>query len=110
REKISRLKNIPLLGGTKVSGELRRLERQLRQVQAEPTGDDIWRSVELARHTERPYTLDYVSRILADWVELHGDQARADDAAIVVGLGSLDGRTIALVGHQKGRDIKERTR
>jgi len=110
REKISRLKNIPLLGGTKVSGELRRLERQLRQVQAEPTGDDIWRSVELARHTERPYTLDYVSRILDDWVELHGDQARADDAAIVVGLGSLDGRTIALVGHQKGRDIKERTR
>ena len=110
REKISRLKNIPLLGGTKVSGELRRLERQLRQVQAEPTGDDIWRSVELARHTERPYTLDYVSRIFDDWVELHGDQARADDAAIVVGLGSLDGRTIALVGHQKGRDIKERTR
>jgi acetyl-CoA carboxylase carboxyl transferase subunit alpha len=52
--------------------------------------------------------LDYVERIVDDWVELHGDRGRADDGAIVAGLGRLDGRTVALVGHQKGRDAKER--
>jgi acetyl-CoA carboxylase carboxyl transferase subunit alpha len=72
------------------------------------TDEDIWRSVELARHQDRPYTLDYVERLLEDWVELHGDRARADDRAIVAGLGRFDGRTVALVGQQKGRDIKDR--
>ncbi|MDX6436289.1 MAG: acetyl-CoA carboxylase carboxyl transferase subunit alpha, partial [Gaiellaceae bacterium] len=52
---------------------------------------------------------DYVERLLDDWVELHGDRGRADDHALVIGLGRLDGRTIALVGNQKGRDLKERT-
>ena len=74
RERLASLRNIPLLGGAKVSGELERLQRQLEQLQAEPTDDEIWRSVELARHPERPYTLDYVERILDDWVELHGDR------------------------------------
>jgi acetyl-CoA carboxylase carboxyl transferase subunit alpha len=64
--------------------------------------------VELARHQDRPYTLDYVTRIVDDWVELHGDRGRADDGALVTGIGRLDGRTIVLVGHQKGRDVKER--
>ena len=64
--------------------------------------------VELARHQDRPYTLDYVERIIDDWVELHGDRGRTDDGAIVAGIGRLDGRTVALVGHQKGRDLKER--
>jgi acetyl-CoA carboxylase carboxyl transferase subunit alpha len=109
RERLSRLKSLNLLGGAKISGELERLQKQLDRLEAEPTGEEIWRSVELARHPERPYTLDYVDRLLADFVELHGDRARADDAAIVAGLGSFDGRTVVLVGHQKGRDIKERT-
>ena len=72
------------------------------------TEDEIWEHVELARHPDRPYTLDYVERMLDDWTELHGDRGRADDGAIVAGLGSLDGRTVALVGHQKGREVKER--
>ena len=76
--------------------------------QADTTDEEIWRSVELARHPERPYTLDYVERILDDWVELHGDRGRADDGALVTGIGKLDGRTVALIGHQKGRDVKER--
>ncbi len=75
---------------------------------ADATEDEIWEFVELARHPDRPYTLDYVERILDDWVELHGDRGRMDDGAIVAGLGKLDGRTVALVGHQKGRDAKER--
>ncbi len=110
RERLGKLRQAPLLRGARVSGELRRLQRQLDRIAAEPTDEEIWRSVELARHDERPYTLDYVARILDDFVELHGDRARADDAALVTGLGRFDGRTIALVGHQKGRDVKERTK
>jgi acetyl-CoA carboxylase carboxyl transferase subunit alpha len=110
RDRLARLKKLPLLSGAKLSGELERLQRQIDQLEGEPTDEDIWRSVELARHTERPYTLDYVQRMLDDWVELHGDRGRADDGAMVAGLGSLDGTTIVLVGMQKGRDIQERTK
>ena len=109
REKLAKLGGVSLLRGTKVSGEVERLQRQLERLQAETTDEDIWRSVELARHEDRPYTPDYVERILEDWFELHGDRGRADDAALVTGLGKLAGRTVALIGHQKGRDIKERT-
>ena len=91
RERLSRLRAMPLLGGAKLSGELERLQRQLDRIEAEPTDADIWRSVELARHPDRPYTLDYVTRLLDDWFELHGDRSRADDGAMVAGLGKLDG-------------------
>ena len=104
-------RSLPLLRGTRVSGEEERLREQLDSIsRADATEDEIWAFVELARHPDRPYTLDYVERILDDWVELHGDRGRADDGAIVAGLGKLDGRTVALVGHQKGRDVKERAR
>ena len=109
RERLARLRNLNLLGGTRLSGELEKLQRQLERIQAAPTDEEIWRSVELARHQDRPYTLDYVERLFDDWVELHGDRGRADDAALVVGLGRFNGRTVALLGNQKGRDIKERT-
>jgi acetyl-CoA carboxylase carboxyl transferase subunit alpha len=109
RERLSRLSSLPLLRGTKVSGEKERLSKQLHTL-GEPTSseDEIWQFVELARHADRPYTLDYVDRMLDDWVELHGDRGRADDGAIVSGIGRLNSRTIALVGHQKGREVKER--
>jgi acetyl-CoA carboxylase carboxyl transferase subunit alpha len=109
RERLTRLRNLNLLGGARLSGELEKLQRQLERIQAAPTDEEIWRSVELARHQDRPYTLDYVERLFDDWVELHGDRGRADDAALVIGIGRFDGRTVALVGNQKGRDIKERT-
>jgi acetyl-CoA carboxylase carboxyl transferase subunit alpha len=108
RDRLARLRNVSLLGGARVSGELERLQRQLERLAEETTDEDIWRSVELARHPDRPYTLDYVERLLDDWVELHGDRGRADDRAIVTGLGRLDGRTVAVVGQQKGRDLKDR--
>jgi len=110
RERLGKLRSAGLLRGARVSGELERLQRQLDRLEQEPTDEDVWRSVELARHQDRPYTLDYVTRLFQDFFELHGDRSRADDEAIVAGLASFDGRTVALIGQQKGRDIKERTR
>ncbi len=110
RGQLSRLRSLPLLRGARVSGELERLKKQLDRLVAEPSDQDIWRSVELARHPERPYTLDYVERLLEDWFELHGDRAHGDDAAVIAGIGRFHGRTVVLVGNQKGRDVKERTR
>jgi acetyl-CoA carboxylase carboxyl transferase subunit alpha len=110
REQLSRLRSLPLLRGAKLSGELERLQKQLDRIVAEPSSEEIWRSVELARHPDRPYTLDYVERLLDDWFELHGDHHHGDDAALIAGLGRFRGRTVVLLGNQKGRDVKERTR
>jgi acetyl-CoA carboxylase carboxyl transferase subunit alpha len=109
RERLSRLKDLRL-PGAKVSGEIARLERDLERLKAAPGGEEIWAKVQLARHEDRPYTLDYVERLLEDWLELHGDRGRADDQALVTGLGRFDDQTVALIGHQKGRDLKERQR
>jgi acetyl-CoA carboxylase carboxyl transferase subunit alpha len=111
RERLTRLRQLPLLQRTGVEAEERRLRRQLDSMsRADASEDEIWGFVELARHVDRPYTLDYVERIIDDWVELRGDRGRSDDGAIVAGLGRLGGRTVVLVGHQKGRDLKERIR
>jgi acetyl-CoA carboxylase carboxyl transferase subunit alpha len=110
REQLSRLRSLPLLRGARLSGELERLQDQLDRIVSEPSDEEIWRSVELARHPDRPYTLDYVERVFDDWFELHGDQHHGDDAAVVAGLGRFRGRTVVVVGNQKGRDVKERTR
>jgi len=67
-----------------------------------------WDKVLLARHPERPYTLDYARMIFDEFMELHGDRAFDDDGAMVAGLATLDGRAVAVVGHQKGRDVRER--
>lgn len=67
-----------------------------------------WQVSQLARHPQRPYTLDYVNRLFTDFHELHGDRAFADDAAIVAGVARLDGRSVVVIGHQKGRTTKEK--
>jgi len=67
-----------------------------------------WQVVQLARHPQRPYTLDYIERLFTDFDELHGDRAFADDTAIVGGLARLDGRPVMVIGEQKGRDTKEK--
>ncbi|HET6642685.1 MAG TPA: acetyl-CoA carboxylase carboxyltransferase subunit alpha [Gaiellaceae bacterium] len=109
RNRLSRLRGLGLLRGTRIKGELSRLQRQLEKI-SEASDEEIWQHVELARHPERPYTLDYVERIFDDFVELHGDRARAEDPAMVTGLGRFGGQTVALLGHQKGRDTHERIR
>lgn len=72
--------------------------------------DEVWQHVALSRHEQRPYTLDYVQAIFEQFVELHGDRRYGDDAAIVAGLGFLEGQPVAIVGHQKGRTLAERQR
>jgi acetyl-CoA carboxylase carboxyl transferase subunit alpha len=81
------------------------LEEEARRVTA---GLSPWQKCLLARHPERPYTLDYIRGLFTDWVELHGDRRFADDPAIVAGFARFDGESVAVVGHQKGRDTKER--
>ena len=84
-------------------------DRRFRFLRRRGADGDAWHAVELARHQDRPYTLDYLGRICDDFVELHGDRAEGDDPAIVAGIGSFRGKSVAFVGHQKGRDLKERT-
>ena len=67
-----------------------------------------WQTTQMARHPQRPYTLDYIHRIITDFEELHGDRAYGDDAALVTGMGRLNGRPVMVIGHQKGRDTKEK--
>ena len=90
---------------------VRRLEAEIREETAALFGSlSPWQVAQVARHPQRPYTLDYVERMLTDFVELHGDRAYADDPAIVGGLGRLAERPVVVVGHQKGRDTKEKIR
>jgi acetyl-CoA carboxylase carboxyl transferase subunit alpha len=109
RGRLGRLKGLGLLRGARISGELARLQRQLEKI-SEASDEEIWQRVELARHPDRPYTLDYAERLFDDFVELHGDRARAEDPAMITGLARFGGQTVAFMGHQKGRDVHERTR
>jgi acetyl-CoA carboxylase carboxyl transferase subunit alpha len=76
--------------------------------QPEETTLTVWQVVELARHANRPYSLDYIHRLAPDFIELHGDRLSADDPALVAGVGTWHGRTTMFLGHQKGRSLKER--
>ena len=69
-----------------------------------------WQVTQMSRHPQRPYTLDYIRHIFTDFEELHGARHFADDAAIVGGIGRLDGRPVMVIGHQKGRDVKQKVR
>jgi acetyl-CoA carboxylase carboxyl transferase subunit alpha len=89
--------------------EIARLRAQLDDEARRLTADlTPWQRCLLARHFERPHTLDYVRGLFTDWVEVHGDRGFGDDPAIVAGLARLDGESVAIVGHQKGRDTRER--
>src|SRR5436190_20816803 len=67
-----------------------------------------WEVTMVARHPQRPYTLDYIERLFPDFLEIHGDRRFADDPAIVAGMATFEGRTVMVIGHQKGRDSKQR--
>ncbi|MEM7480348.1 MAG: acetyl-CoA carboxylase carboxyltransferase subunit alpha [Acidobacteriota bacterium] len=106
RQRIDELEAMP--GHDK---ELDRLRNQLKKATKDVYGKlNRWQKTQVARHPDRPYTLDYVEHLLTDWMEVHGDRAFSDDAAIVAGFGTFRGRSVAVVGHEKGRDTKERIR
>lgn len=87
--------------------EIGKIEKRVNQLQLTVyAGLTRWQKVQLARHADRPYTLDYIGMITKDFVELHGDRHFRDDKAIVGGLATIDDRKVMLIGHQKGRDTK----
>jgi acetyl-CoA carboxylase carboxyl transferase subunit alpha len=91
-----------------LSSEVKRLEDKLEHLKKDTyTNLSAWQRVQLARHPQRPYTLDYINLIMSDFIELHGDRLFSEDKAIVCGLAKLDKQKIAVIGHQKGRDTKE---
>ncbi len=93
-------------GGRAEAARLRlEIEEEARRVTANLTP---WQQCQLARQTDRPYCLDYVRGLFTDWVEVHGDRSFADDPAVVAGLARFEGESVAVVGHQKGRDTRER--
>jgi len=90
-----------------IAAEIARIEKKVHQLQQSVfAGLTRWQRVQLARHPERPYTLDYIAMMTTDFVELHGDRAFRDDKAIVGGFARLGDRTVMIIGHQKGRDTK----
>lgn len=89
--------------------EVNRLEKKAKELRSEIfSGLTRWQKTLMARHPERPYTLDYINMIVKDFVELHGDRRFGDDPAIVGGIGRISGISMFIIGHQKGRSMKER--
>jgi acetyl-CoA carboxylase carboxyl transferase subunit alpha len=109
--KIEELRYVNNDSDLNISDEINRLQSKCRELTASIFNTlNAWQISQLARHPLRPYTLDYIDRIFTDFEELHGDRAFADDAAIVGGLARLDGAPVMIIGHQKGRDTKEKLR
>ena len=107
-KKIQELKNFISEKKIDLSSEVRRLEDKLQHLKKETYNSlTAWQRVQLARHPQRPYTLDYLNILMSDFIELHGDRAFADDKAIVCGFAKLDNQKMVVIGHQKGRDTKE---
>lgn len=107
-KKIQELKNFIADKQIDLSSEVRRLEERLEHLKKETYGNlTAWQRVQIARHPQRPYTLDYINLIMSGFVELHGDRSFGDDKAIVCGLAKLDDQKIVAMGHQKGKDTKE---
>lgn len=109
-ELISRVRELRELASedARLAPELQRLEDKAAKLAREVFSNlSPMQKVQLSRHPNRPYTLDYVARLFDDWVELHGDRRFAEDASIVAGIGRYHGRSVVVVGHQKGRTTKE---
>lgn len=106
--KIEELKKFTSSEKIDLKFEIEKLESKLDRVKHEVFESlTPWQRVQISRHPKRPYTLDYIGAIMSDFIELHGDRNFADDKAIICGLAKLDNFKIMIIGHQKGRDIKE---
>lgn len=107
-KKIEEIKSFSKEKSIDLTSEIEKLVKEKEEKIAEIYGElKTWDKVKLARHPKRPYTLDYINEIVEDFVELHGDRAYSDDAAIVGGIGKIDGNKFVIIGTQKGRDLDE---
>ncbi len=108
--KIDELRYVQSESAVDISEEIDQLSKKSQQLTKDIYSElSPWQITKIARHPERPYTLDYVNEIFTDFVEMHGDRHFADDLSIVGGLARFNGNPCMVVGHQKGRDTKERT-
>ena len=108
-DKLEEMKKLAEDSQVDVSDGIKSLEEKILKLKEETYGNlTRWQRVQLSRHPERPYTLDYIYNITDDFVELHGDRTVKDDKAMVGGFGSLDGQTVMFIGQQKGRNTKQR--
>ncbi|MDR0585209.1 MAG: acetyl-CoA carboxylase carboxyltransferase subunit alpha [Treponema sp.] len=107
RQKIAELKKMAEKAGIDAARELENLKTK---IEAGSRAEAAWKQVELARHPDRPYSLDYIDRIFDNFIELHGDRNFGDDPAIVGGLAFLEGRPVTILANQKGRTLKENVR
>ncbi len=107
--KLDDMKHLAKDSDKDVQAAIKALERKILALKKE-TFENLtgWQRVQLSRHPERPYTLDYIYEITSDFIELHGDRTVADDKAMVGGLGTIEGQTFMLIGQQKGRNTKQR--
>lgn len=109
--KIEELKRLSDGKDLDITSEIKKLEKKARDLRTEIFQNlTRWQKTQIARHPDRPYTLDYIELIAEDFMELHGDRVFSDDPAVVGGLGKLGGTPVVFVGHQKGRGVKERIR
>ena len=108
-KKISELKKFSEEQGIDLKEQIEKLEKACEEkIREKYKNLSSWDKVFVARHPERPYTLDYIQNITTDFIELHGDRLCGDDPAIVGGLCKIDGRKVMLIGHQKGRTVEEK--
>ncbi|MDP3787414.1 MAG: acetyl-CoA carboxylase carboxyltransferase subunit alpha [Candidatus Omnitrophota bacterium] len=106
--KIEELKKFTSSEKIDLSSEIKKLDDKLEKVKREVFENlTPWQRVQIARHPKRPYTLDYISLIMTDFAEIHGDRVFGDDRALLCGFAKIDGEKIIVMGHQKGRDTKE---
>jgi acetyl-CoA carboxylase carboxyl transferase subunit alpha len=108
-EKLSEMKRLAENSQVDVTDDVKSLEEKIDKLKEETYKNlTRWQRVQLSRHPERPYTLDYIYQMTDDFVEIHGDRTVSDDKAMVGGFGTLDGQTVMFVGQQKGRNTKQR--
>jgi acetyl-CoA carboxylase carboxyl transferase subunit alpha len=98
-----------LAGNEEADAELERIRQQVAELRREFYSHlGPWQRAQIARHQQRPYTMDYIGMLFTEFVELHGDRGYGDDKALITGLAKFHGRPVAIIGHQKGRDTKQR--
>jgi acetyl-CoA carboxylase carboxyl transferase subunit alpha len=107
-QRLQELRNLPAFSGVSYSEEIRKIQDRLDALRNRDITATAWKTVQLARHQERPQTLEYIAHALPDFLELQGDRLHGDDKAIVGGMGTLGERRIVLIGHQKGHTLNER--